>query len=319
MKYYIGVDGGGTKTRTLVFDESFNTVFDQTYSTCHLISIGVDKFQKLIKDIKTDLVNANIFSNAEYAFFGLAGFGEIEKDNEIMTEIITEVFAEIPTNIQNDSIAGWAGSLLCENGINVISGTGSIATGVKNGHVYRVGGWGYLFGDDGSAYWIALKALNAYSKMYDHRLVRTILYDIINEAYNLTSSRNFMYVMYTELKANRTEIAKVASLCSQAAEKGCQYSQAILQNAAKEMIAHLDIVANELQFGETVKISYSGGTFNSSIFLKYFSTYLQEQKYDYELVEDGIEPAHGSALYAYILKNGQIDEDIRKKLLTKYR
>ena len=53
------------------------------------------------------------------------------------------------------------GSLAGEDGINVISGTGSMTYGERQGLGHRVGGWGELFGDEGSAYWVATQGLNA--------------------------------------------------------------------------------------------------------------------------------------------------------------
>ena len=69
-------------------------------------------------------------------------------------------------------VCGWAGSLAGEDGINVISGTGSMTYGERHGTGHRVGGWGELFGDEGSAYWIAAQGLNAFSRMSDGRLAR---------------------------------------------------------------------------------------------------------------------------------------------------
>ena len=69
----------------------------------------------------------------------------------------------------NDMVCGWAGSLAGEDGINVISGTGSMTYGERQGVGHRVGGWGELFGDEGSAYWIAAQGLNAFSRMSDGR------------------------------------------------------------------------------------------------------------------------------------------------------
>lgn len=59
---------------------------------------------------------------------------------------------------------GWAGSLACADGINLIAGTGSMGYGQRLGNGARADGWGDLLGDEGSAYWIAVRGLNVYSK-----------------------------------------------------------------------------------------------------------------------------------------------------------
>ena len=45
------------------------------------------------------------------------------------------------------------------DGIAVISGTGSVAWGRRDGQHARAGGWGYLLGDEGSGYWVAREAV----------------------------------------------------------------------------------------------------------------------------------------------------------------
>ncbi len=47
------------------------------------------------------------------------------------------------------------------DGLAIISGTGSIATGSWRGRAERAGGWGYLLGDEGSGYWVVRAAIRA--------------------------------------------------------------------------------------------------------------------------------------------------------------
>ena len=50
---------------------------------------------------------------------------------------------------------------------NIVAGIGSICYGERNGAIARCGGWGELFSDEGSAYWIACRGLNLFSRMSD--------------------------------------------------------------------------------------------------------------------------------------------------------
>src|SRR5437879_13624105 len=69
-------------------------------------------------------------------------------------------------------VCGWAGALAGEDGISVVAGTGSIAYGEYEGRRARAGGWGELFGDEGSAYWIAREGLRLFSRKSDGRTPR---------------------------------------------------------------------------------------------------------------------------------------------------
>ena len=56
----------------------------------------------------------------------------------------------------HDAPVAHAGALGGEPGVVVIAGTGSAAYAVaRDGRTRMQGGWGYLFGDEGSAFWIA--------------------------------------------------------------------------------------------------------------------------------------------------------------------
>ncbi|MEI9903464.1 MAG: BadF/BadG/BcrA/BcrD ATPase family protein [Asticcacaulis sp.] len=69
-------------------------------------------------------------------------------------------------------ICGWAGSLAGADGINIVAGTGSIGYGERLGRGARAGGWGEVFSDEGSAYWIAVQGLAAFARMSDGRLAK---------------------------------------------------------------------------------------------------------------------------------------------------
>ena len=64
--------------------------------------------------------------------------------------------------LKSDVQIAIEGALDGQDGIVVIAGTGSIALSLKEGMLQRCGGWGYQLGDEGSAYWIAKKMLNAF-------------------------------------------------------------------------------------------------------------------------------------------------------------
>ena len=86
----------------------------------------------------------------------------------------------------NDMVSTWAGSLAGEDGIGIVAGTGSIGYGEHAGRTARAGGWGELFSDEGSAYWIAIRGLNAFSRMSDGRIPRGPLHEILVRAFGLT-------------------------------------------------------------------------------------------------------------------------------------
>ena len=78
----------------------------------------------------------------------------------------------------------------------------------------RCGGFGPGIGDDGSAYWIALRTINEYTKQRDGRAERTILSDILEEKWKISYQYEIVDIVFNRLKFNRTELAKFSRICA---------------------------------------------------------------------------------------------------------
>ena len=172
MARYLGVDGGGSKTALALIDDAGSVIARATAPTSYYFNDGFDVVEKSLAQGVTDIcAQAGIAtSDIDAAFFGLPGYGEASGDIEQLDAVPGGVLGHDRYSCDNDMVCGWAGSLAGEDGINVISGTGSMTYGERQGVGHRVGGWGELFGDEGSAYWIAAQGLNAFSRMSDGRL-----------------------------------------------------------------------------------------------------------------------------------------------------
>ena len=118
-------------------------------------------------------------------------------------------------------ICGWAGSLAGADGINIVAGTGSIGYGEHaRSESARGGGWGEVFSDEGSAYWIAISGLNAFSRMADGRLAKGPLYDIFMQALALKNDLDICGYVFGRETPSRDKIAAMSKWVSQSAEAG---------------------------------------------------------------------------------------------------
>jgi N-acetylglucosamine kinase-like BadF-type ATPase len=197
-------------------------------------------------------------------------------------------------------VCGWAGSLAGEDGINVISGTGSMTYGERLGTGHRVGGWGELFGDEGSAYWIAAQGLNAFSRMSDGRLVRGPLYALMKERLQVSSDLDVVGLVIEKWGGNRGSIAALATTVCEAARQEDQASAGILAGAADELATLVETTRVLVGFGDEdpVPVSYSGGMFSDDGFLALFRSALARLPAKYDLQLPLLDPAVGAALYA---------------------
>ena len=264
--YYLGVDSGGTKTAFTVIDNKGNTIFELVKGTGHYLQIGFDGVKALHKEGLKIIYEALKISkeSLSYVFIGLPGYGEVEDDKLKLKKIIGEVYKGINYKIGNDVESGWAGSLACQPGINIVCGTGSIAVGVnEKNQTARSGGWGEFVGDEGSAYWIAKKAIEIYSKQSDLRLERTIFYKAFKENLNLSYDFELIDLLQNKYKLSRSKVAKISIIVSKIASLGDEHAIKIFKETAYEIYLMIKSIVKQLDFKENIKVSYTGGIFKS--------------------------------------------------------
>jgi N-acetylglucosamine kinase-like BadF-type ATPase len=217
----------------------------------------------------------------------------------------------------NDAVCGWAGAFAGEDGINLICGTGSMAYGEYRGRSARAGGWGELFSDEGSAYWLAREGLNLFSRMSDGRAARGLFYDIVRRHFELEADLDLCGAIYGKEQFQRSRLAALAPLVTEAAAAGDAAAAALLERAADELVELTDAVRSSLEIPDDVvtKVSHAGGMFRKrQLLLARLRHRLQRDGKRYELVEPQLSPTAGAALYAARLAGRPLDASAVKLL-----
>lgn len=300
---YLGVDGGGTKTRFLLVDANAAPLAQAELGTAYFPQVGLDGAAAVLGQGVMQVLTAAGAQTGDigWAFFGLPAYGENAQASKLLDAIPESILGHVRYTCDNDMICGWAGSLACADGINIIAGTGSMGYGRRHGRGARAGGWGDVFSDEGSAHWIAVRGLNAYSKMSDGRLPKGPLHAIVNRALKLERDLDLCAHVYGGDAGTRTALARLASLVVDAAQAGDAAALRIYAEAGNEL-AHIAIALREaLAFapGEPVPVSYSGGAFNAGdLLLAPFRDALRAANAGFDLRAPLHEPQVGAALYA---------------------
>lgn len=301
--FFLGVDGGGTKTGFVLIDANGKTVATHQGGPCYYIQIGFDGLHDLLTEgVKSvlDQVSATP-DDIAYAFFGLPAHGEDSSAQPFLDVTPEAVLGHTRYACGNDMICGWAGSLGGEDGINIVAGTGSIAYGERLGKKARAGGWGELFSDEGSAYWIALQGLNVFSRMSDGRIPVGPLHAVFREHFKLKSDLDICGIVFGRERPSRDRTAALSQLVVKAAQAGDTEALRIFDQAGAELAAIIDTIRLQLDFdaGETVPVSYSGGVFRAeALILEPFKAALLRRLPSYRLLPPQGSPTLGAALYA---------------------
>ncbi len=154
--FYLGVDGGGTKTEFALVTSDGHVVHRFVKDGCNPNDIGFGKTVALLRSGIDEMLIE--FQSVKSVFLGIAGISSADYSSRLYAEL-TKYYPRLKIQLKNDSFNLFAIDESAD--MAVISGTGSVVF-VRDGENYRrVGGWGYLLDDAGSAYGIGKDALCA--------------------------------------------------------------------------------------------------------------------------------------------------------------
>ncbi|MEV6374872.1 N-acetylglucosamine kinase [Micromonospora musae] len=317
---FLGVDGGGTKTAFCLLRADGTVVAQATTASSYYFSEGIDLVARVLKEgVGAVCAEAGITpAEIDFAFFGLPTYGEVSGDVAALDAAPREVLGHDRYRVDNDMLCGWSGSLGAADGINVISGTGSMTYGQRAGHGLRVGGWSELFGDEGSAYWIATRGLQAFSRMSDGRQPAGPLLNVLRDHLGLAADLDLIDVVLNRWHGDRGEIAALSPLVTRAADQGDEAAAAILAEAGRELALLVETTRSRLGYPveEQVLVSYSGGTFNAPQVREAFRAHLHTLHGGYDLRQPVYSPVVGAALYAAKQAGSPLNTDALEHLRT---
>lgn len=303
MKTYLGVDGGGTKTEFLLINEAGRVLARCREGCAYYLETGIDSMRAMLaRGIKATLSEGGVAVNdLSFAFIGLPSHGENSRLLSVLNEAASPTLPRTIYRCGNDMVCGWAGALAGADGINIVAGTGSIAYGQYGGRAARAGGWGELFSDEGSAYWVAREGLSLFSRMSDGRAAKGALYELLREHFHLHDDLDLCAAVYGPPALTRSEIADLARIVAQAAQAHDAQACLVFASAAGQLAAIVHAVRDRLNVGPRVSlsISHSGGLFNfGELVLRPMRLALASAGRAYEFTEPRLSPSAGAALYA---------------------
>ena len=315
MSVFLGVDGGGTKTALCLLRSDGTVLATLDAPSCYYLGsaggAGVGLVARVLGPAVARLCTQGGTAPADigYAFVGLPAYGEVSADVPALDAAPHAVLGHGRYRCANDMVCGWAGSLGAQDGINVISGTGSMTYGERGGVGVRVGGWGELFGDEGSGHWLGLRALQAFSRMSDGRTPPGPLLDVLRAHLDLGSDLDLVDLTLNRWTSLRREVAALSRPLVDAARAGDRAAGAILDEAADELVLLVDTTRRRLGFAtdEPVPVSWSGGVFSVPEVRTRFTGSLARQGARYEPREPLWSPVVGAALYAARLAGAPLD------------
>ena len=290
MKYYLGIDGGGTRTTAAVSDEKGNVLFKAVGKSINFYSVGMEKARENLNAVIND-IHKNI-GEIEYecAFIGCSALDN-EAANETIIALCDGVIKAKKIGMNSDVYVALASSGDAKSRVVAICGTGSIVTGIdKNGNVKTKGGWGHIFGDEGSAYSIAVNSLKASAMLYDEGEI-TPLVKKAEEFFGVENFRDAIDKIYSP-ETTKDILASFSAKVSEIAEDDFVAKTVIVNEAhffSKTVLALL----NEMKNCEL--LSLYGGVFqNNELFRSSFVDDIKEFHSDLKIEMLTLPPEEGA-------------------------
>ena len=302
---YLGIDGGGTKTEFAVISSDGRVLMRTVKSGCNPNDIGYTRMLSILKK-EIDKILSD-FQSVKSIFLGIAGITVGNHSKRLFTDL-TKCYPKTGIQIQNDVYNLFA---MDDNAsMAVISGTGSVVF-VKSGAEYkRIGGWGYLLDNAGSAYDIGREAIRTALYEEDMKKAPSKLSNILRKKLNVKTVWEHVNTIYSE---GKPYIAELSSVVFEAYRKGDETAAGIIDESAKAL-ANLLNSGVKLYGVKPVAVA-SGGLFT------HYTDIMRDhiKKYsDVELIIEGLPPIYGACKSAYLTVSSDISESFYDNFKNTY-
>lgn len=190
MPYFLGIDGGGTKTRFLLADETKVLAKAMTGGS-NIVRLGEDQAREALQSGVRQVCAAGQLAPEQICAvcIGVAGAARPEVAAKIRGILAEANLKDDSAKVEvvGDSVIALDAAFGDGPGVIAISGTGSIAYGRDAaGHTARAGGWGFAISDEGSGHWIGRRAVMSVLRARDDD-AETALTSAILGAWKLSS------------------------------------------------------------------------------------------------------------------------------------
>lgn len=293
----MGFDVGGTSTDSVLMDQDGNVLGRGCGGSGNTNFIPLAIANRSFTDsIKTALKQAGL----KGAKLDCVVVGT-EPDPKPVVPVIGKLTGAAKIIHRKEGECSMVGGLVEKVGLSLICGTGSVGWGRNaRGKTSMTSCWGPI-GDEGSAYDIARRGVNAAFRAWDGRDRKTSLVDRLLKMFDKKDMRDVCTPLYTSPNL-RKDFASLAKLVTEEAEQGDKVSLQILRECAGQVALFLTACADNLGMGRTgYKVAAPPGGLVAANNYRYFRMINRAIRKTHprgKLVKPRFEPVIGAGLIA---------------------
>ena len=299
MKYYAGIDGGGTKTKVVIIDENENLVFENTSGPSSIDTVDNNTTLASFNQALEPFFKKNRNVSFQAVFIGVGGIVSEQdcKQVEIFSRHIIGVSEHTLMRARNDMENALYSGLLFDEGIALICGTGMVAFGKnKEGSTHKAGGWGYREGDLGSSYDLGMRSLRHVIKAFDGRDTMSAFSKAIAKVIGMNNTEDFFHII-NDKYLDRTWIASLAPLVTAYSLKNDINAKHIVDHATDELALAVYAVAHKLGIKDS-SLVIIGSLGHAKGYQELLHTKIYNLLPNIHIIHPKVDPAYAAALMA---------------------
>lgn len=316
---YLGIDGGQTETNAVLADASGRVLGRGRGGPSNHVEApgGRQRLRQAVVDSASGALHAAGLGSLEAVSFEAVYCG-MTGEADFKTEIITAVFRAALVRVEHDAPAALAGATLGAPGIIVIAGTGSVVFGENaDGVTARTGGWGYVFGDEGSGFGLARDAVRASLDALDDVGASTALVSVLTTRFDVPDLRLMPMKMYNG-HLTRDAVAAAARDVLDTWQAGDAVAARVVGHGLDALARRVETVATRLRLAGPL-VCVSGGVFRSAPYLAAFRAAVQSRMTAAHVEPARLSPAAGALLLALRAGGVPMTEQLRRTLAESCR
>ena len=295
----LGVDSGGSKTKAVLVDRELNLLGVGVNGPGNFHDVGDEIARRnILEAINEALAEADGgLMDIEYGGFGISGV-DTEKDHAIMSNSLADLEIAGEKSIVNDVVMSHYSSVGNSPGVTVVGGSGSKFYGRnENGEEVKMGGWGWLVGDEGSGFQISRRGIQEATKAYDGRREDSLLVDFVLEHFDLGNFEEIISRLHEGLEHPK-DISSFSKRVVEAAEMGDEAAEEVIEEACREIVLGICSAKKKLDIGEPFRVGLTGGVFKSERIFGRVKELIQDKYPETALLRPMGDPVVGSVALA---------------------
>lgn len=329
MKLFVGVDGGGTKTRTLVVSEDGICRGIALTGASNPNSVGAGKaHENLIEGLKLAAESVGSAPAFDAAFFGISGVNDSLTAKDFRRELAADARVRFEAiEVENDTRSLCASAFGMKSGVVLIAGTGSKCYGrCEDGREWETGGYDFHVSDEAGAFDLARRGLIAAVRAADGRGEATMLKDLLFKELKIVETGQISQRLHQDSLKNpgvpmtKDEIAALAVFVGKAYLAGDAVAGKILKAAMADLVDMVDAVVRKLEIpADELRLGITGGVILNEPCATLFRNAIRERFPQCEIFEPLLPPVVGAAIRALALGGVEVTPELFRTLADSFK